>query len=195
MYKTDFVVFDGVEVPVSVLLRPEHHNRYGTVKDLPEEELVDPDELERVNLMEALQPILRLPVRGRKCSITPSIDEDGRVDWGAFATADFDEYRPDIDKPRYKSNILEEEKEDALLTIDMLKERIQKKGKYRVMRKVLYLARKGKIEIDQICDWDIWQLAKYCVRVTRLNKEIRELRERSRRAKQDKVDAFWQSMG
>jgi len=69
-------------------------------------------------------------LRGRKCSVKPGADEDGRVDLGAFSTVDCDEFRPDIDKPRYKSNILKEEKEDALLTINMFKERIKKKGKF-----------------------------------------------------------------
>jgi len=70
MYETDFVVYDGVEVPVSVLLKPERHNRYGTIKDLPEEELADPNELERVNLIEELQPIPSVDDE------VPSADED-----------------------------------------------------------------------------------------------------------------------
>jgi len=56
------------------------------------------------------------------------------------------------------------------------------------MREVLHLVRKREIEIGQVRDWDIWQLARYCVRVTRLTKEIRELRERSRRAKAPAVE-------
>ena len=193
--KTSINTYEGVVVPESVLLKPVRSSRYGSIEDLPDEELVSPKELERINFIEEFRPILQLPVRGRKCPITPSMDEDGRVDWGAFASADFEEYRPDIDKPRYKSNLLKEERENVILTIGMLKERIQKAGKYKAMRKVLNLVRKRIIEIDDIEDWDTWQLAKCCMRAALLKKEIIELLKKSRKEKQEKVEQLWRSMG
>jgi hypothetical protein len=193
--ETGFIVYDGIVVAESALLKRERSNRYGSVEGLPDEELLNPHELERVYLMEELRPILQLPVRGRKCPLTPSIDEDGRVDWGAFATADFDEYRPDIDKPRYKANVLREERKDVILMVGLLKERILKAGKYRAMRKALNYVRKGVIEIDDIQDWDTWQLAKYCMRAARLKKQIQELQEKSEQKRQKEFEDFWRSMG
>ena len=45
--ETSFVVVDGVVVPESALLQRERGSRYGSVPELPDEELADPEELER----------------------------------------------------------------------------------------------------------------------------------------------------
>ena len=193
--ETDFVIYEGVVVPESVLLKRERSNRYGSIEDLPDEELADPDELERVSFVEEFRPILQLPVRGRKCPIKPNIDEDGRIDWGAFATADFETYKPDIDKARYKSNLLREEHAGVILMIHTLKERIQKAGKYGAMLKILKYVWKGLIDIDDIQDWDTWQLVKCCVRAAKLKERIIKLREKSRLNREEEVEAFWRSMG
>jgi len=188
--ETSFMVYDGIVVPESVVLKRERSNRYGSVEGLPDEELVDPHEIERMYLMEELRPILQLPIRGRKCPIKPSIDEDGRVDWGAFATADFDEYRPDIDKPLYKANVLAEERRSRIFIIGMLKERIQKAGNYRAARTALKYVMKGIIEVDDIKDWDTWLLAKDYLRVRRLEKQIKKLQEQSRQRKLKELKAW-----
>ena len=59
-----------------VRLRRERGNRYGSVEGLSDDELADPDELERVVYMEEYGPILRLPVGGRRHPFYGSIDED-----------------------------------------------------------------------------------------------------------------------
>ena len=56
-------VYDGVEVPESPLLKREHKNKYGSVPGLNDEELADPDELERQVVREAFEPVLLLPVQ------------------------------------------------------------------------------------------------------------------------------------
>jgi len=193
--ETSFIVYDGIVVVESPLLKRKRSNKYGSVEGLPDEELVDPHEIERMYLMEELRPILQLPVRGRKCPIKPSIDEDGRVDWGAFATADFDEYRPDIDKPLYKANILAEERRSRIFIIGMLKDRIERAGNYNAARKILKHVLKGTIEVDDIEDWDTWLLAKDYLRVRRLEKQIKELKEKSKRKRQEEAEKFWRSMG
>ena len=40
--RTRFEVFDGVEVPVSPLLKRQRSSRYGSIADLDDEELIDP---------------------------------------------------------------------------------------------------------------------------------------------------------
>jgi hypothetical protein len=193
--ETDFIIYEGVVVPESVLLKRERSNIYGSIEDLPDEELADPEELERINLVEELRPILRLPVRGRKCPIKPSMDEDGRINWDAFGTADFDEYRPDIDKALYRANMLREEHGNVIWTVGMLKERIKKAGNYEAKCKAIKYVRMGIIEVDDINDWDTWQLAKYCMRALRLKKQIKRLQEKSRQRREKELEAFWRSMG
>jgi len=61
MYKmeTSFVIYEGVVVPESVLLKPKHRDRYGAIEDLPDEELADPDEIERCILRDELGQVRR----------------------------------------------------------------------------------------------------------------------------------------
>ena len=188
--ETDFVVYGGVRVPLWLLLKQGRVNRYGSVEGLSDEELVEPDELERMHLMEELRPVLQLPVRGRKCPIKPSIDEDGRVGCDTFGTMDFEEYRPDVDKPLYKANMLGEERKSVIITILMLRDRIKKASNYGVAWKLLKHARAGTIDVDDIKDWDAWQLAKCEMRVRRLERQIKELREKSKQAKLKKAEAW-----
>ena len=61
-------------------------NRYGSIPDLPYEELADPAELERQVFIREWGPILQLPVHPRS-PIKPNIDEHFGVDWGAFAVS------------------------------------------------------------------------------------------------------------
>jgi hypothetical protein len=77
-----------------MLLRPIRPRPYGSVQDLDDDELADPDELERQVYLEEFGPILALPVRGRKSQFRPSVDETGVVDWGAFGTVDFERTMP-----------------------------------------------------------------------------------------------------
>ena len=97
MEETDFVIVEGVVVPESVLLRAERENKYGSVPGLDDEELADPDELERQVFLEAFAPVLMLP-RPRSSGCRPDIDEHFGVDWGAFGTVDFDRFRPSFDR-------------------------------------------------------------------------------------------------
>jgi hypothetical protein len=78
--ETDFIIYEGVVVPESVLLKRERSNRYESIEDLPDEELADPDELERVVYKKMWWPILRLPQQRWECPIRPNIDEDGKID-------------------------------------------------------------------------------------------------------------------
>ena len=77
--ETSFVVVDGVVVPESALLRRERGTRYGSVPGLPDEELADPEELERQVYLEAFGPVLALPVDTRPADIVPAVDEIGGV--------------------------------------------------------------------------------------------------------------------
>ena len=171
-FEDEFEV-DGV--PVSPLLSRQKPNRYGSVPGLDDEELASPEELERQVFMEEWWPILRLPVRHRKCPIQPNIDEYFGVDWGAFATVDFERYSGGFDKARYKADQLREKLRDVLIMISIVSRRLPK-AKYQVLK---YL-RMGVIDLGDIENVDMYELARLYLRVRRLQREIRRLRKASR---------------
>jgi len=179
----------GIEVPESVLLKRLRTNKYGSVPGLDDSELADPDELERQVLRQEFAPVLALPVKARESCIRPNIDEGGTVDWGAFGTVDFDRYRPQFDKLRYKADKVAEQVKDVLIIFNIVNNRIRPKAKYLVLR---YL-RMGIIELEHIVNNDMLALARLFLRAERMRKEIAELQEASERRRQRKAAALWVS--
>ena len=178
MNEEESVIVDrGIVVPESPLLSREKAKKYGSVPGLDDEELADPAELERQVIREEFGPILRLPQRQKRWGLQPAIDESGDVDWGAFATVDFERTRPEFDKARYKAEKLREELRDALIILDIVKERLPGKAKYRVLK---YL-RMGVIDFEDIASDDMRDIARLYLRVRRLQREIGEATEASSR--------------
>ena len=188
--ETSFIVYEGVVVPESALLKKERSNRYGSIEDLPDEELADPDELERQFLRQEFAPVLALPVKTRKGWIRPNVDEDGRIDWGAFATVDFDRDQPEFDKARYKADKLREQWEDTILMLEMVRQRVPSKPATLIL-KYLWM---GIIELEHILDFEMWLLARYYLRARKLEQEIAKLEEASQRRRQKKAEAFFASL-
>jgi len=178
----------GIEVPESVLLKRLRPNKYGSVPGLDDSELADPDELERQFLEQEFGPVLALPVKAGRSSIRPNIDEGGRVDWGAFGTVDFDRYRPQFDKLRYKADKIAEQRKDVLIMFGIVNERIKAWEKYLVLK---YL-RMGIIELEHVVDNDMLALARLYLRAERMRKEIAELQEAGERRRQ-RTAALWAS--
>jgi hypothetical protein len=170
----------GIEVPESVLLRRLRPNKYGSVPGLDDSELADPDELERQVLKQEFAPVLALPDKSGRSCIRPNIDEGGGVDWGAFGTVDFDRYRPQFDKLRYKADKVAEQLKDLLIMFSIVNERIKTGAKYRVLK---YL-RMGIIELEHVVDGDMLALARLFLRAGRMRKEIAELQEAGERRQQ-----------
>ncbi len=192
MDQESFIVYEGVELPESPLLKVERKEKYGSVSGLDDEELADPDELERQFLRQEFAPVLALPVKTRQGWIRPNVDEDGRIDWGAFATVDFDRYRPEFfDKARYKADKLREQWADTILMLEMIRQRVSSKPAALILK---YL-RMGIIELEHILDFEMWSLARYYLRARRLQQEIAELEEASQRRRQKKAEAFFTSLG
>lgn len=187
----DFILHDGIVVPAVALRRQHRKERYGSVDGLPDEELADPDELERVIYKGMWWPILRLPQQRWECPIRPNMDEDGRVDWGAFDTVDFESYRPQHSKLRYKAEQMKEQLKDRVNLLRVISDRITNPAKYRILR----LVRKGRLDTDDIEDWDMWQLAVGYVRARRLRREIEQMLEKSRQQQEKKAEDLWASMG
>jgi len=186
MNEDNFVIYDGVEVAPLAFLKPIRNTGYGSIPDLPDEELASPDELERQVVRAELGPVLLLPVKSRKSGYCPAWDYSEDVGFDAFATVDFERGIPEFDKARYKADKLLEEVRFLVIRMSILSEHIPGNAKYKVLR----LAGKGIIEVDDIVDWDIWQLAKMYMRALWLRKQITELREASRRRKERKLKAW-----
>jgi hypothetical protein len=191
MDQQDFIRHAGIFVPAAALQQERQRTKYGTLKDLPDEELADPDELERVMYKEMWGPILALPRQRYERAMRPSIDEDGRVDWGAFGTVDFDSYRQDFDRLRYKAERLKDKQMDLAIMFEIASERIPGTAKYKVLKCV----RLGLLDADDIENWDVWQLAKLYLRILRLQRERYELKERSWQRQERRAEVFWRSVG
>jgi len=191
MDQENIEIYDGIVVPAAALRKQQRRERYGGVEGLPEEELADPDELERVLYKEMWWPILRLPRQRYERVIRPNGNEDGKPDWGAFGTVDFDRCRQDFDRLRYKAERLKDQQMDLVIMFEIVSERISSTAKY----KILKLVKLGRLDADDIENWDMWQLAKLYLRILRLQRQRYELKERSRKRRQEEEEAFWRSVG
>jgi hypothetical protein len=114
------------------------------------------------------------------------MDEDGRVDWGAFGTVDFDSYRPQFDKLRYKIEKLKEELNDLVLTLKMISARIP--GRARM--KILKLVRTGVLDIAHITDNQMYFLAEKYLQALRMREEIQRLQEKRKHRQEEKLKAW-----
>lgn len=185
--ETNFAVYENAVVPESPLLRVERSNGYGSVPGLDDSELASPDELERQVYRKEWGPVLALPARGSRSLIRPAVDEDGSVDFGAFATVDFDRYRPDkFDKARYKVDKLREEVRNLVIRFSIINEKMPQKAKYKVLK---YL-KLGIIELEDIDNWDMYFLGGLYLRILGLQKQIKELKESSWCRKQQQLKKF-----
>ncbi len=167
-------------------LRAEQRNRYGSVEGLPDEELADPDELERMVYLEEFGPILRLPVKDRRYPLYGSLDEDGRMDFGAFGTVDFDRLRGQFDKTRYKVDKLKEQLKDLVMMLTIVNERIPGKAKHKVLKYV----RMGILDLGEIEDNQMYFFAEMYLRAVRLRQEIATLQEAARHRRLRQMGAW-----
>jgi hypothetical protein len=191
MDQEDIEIYGGIVVPATALRQEQRRTRYGNLADLPDEELADPDELERVMYKQMWWPVFSLPQQRWECSIRPNMDEDGKVNWGAFGTVDFESYRPQHSKLRYKAERMKELLKDRVIGLRIISERIPGAAKWRILR----LIRKGRLDTDDIKDWDVWQLAVGYVRARRLRREIEQMLKKSRQKQEEKAEEMWAAMG
>jgi len=175
----------NVNVPGWSTWNRKRRAKYGSVPGLPDEELADPEELERVVMIEEWAPILMLPTK-QKRGFRPGIDESGDVDWGAFGTVDFDRMRPKLDKLQYKADKLREELEDTLLMFSTVNDRIPGKAKYLVLKHL----RLGILGLEHVLDFDMWRLGTHYLRARQLRQEIAELEEASQKRQERRMEAW-----
>ncbi len=184
--ETSFVIYEGIVVPESASLKRERKNRYGSVPGLDDEELAEPDELERRVVMDEWRPVLALPLQKKRSGITAAIDESGGVDWGAFGTVDFERTVPAFDNARYKLERLREELKDVMIMIGIVKGRMPGKAKYLVLK----CLQMGIIDMEDVVDDDMLALARLDRRARRLQKEGEGI-EAARIKRQEAALARW----
>ena len=185
-----FKTYQGIVVAEPVLLKPEQKDRWGHVAGLDEEELASPEELERQILRAEWGPVLDLPVNGKQGGFRPDVDEDGVV-FGAFGSVDFERVKAGFDKARYKADKLREQLKDVIIMFEMIRERLPRKSVAMVIK---YL-RMGIIDLEDISNFDAWQLGTLYLRARRLRKQITELEEASWQRKQERARRFFASLG
>ena len=174
--ENEFAEDEVEDVPVSALLHEERRNRYGSVPGLDDDELADPLELERQVFLQEWGPVLALPNRFEPRGIRPAIDEEGRVDWGAFGTVDFERITPEFNRTRYKADRLRDELENVVIMIGIVKERLP----VRERNRVLHYLHKGLIQPEHIVNDDMRALVTLRSRARRLQEQQAKLRAVSR---------------
>ncbi len=181
-----FETYQGIVAPAPIQVKPVKQNRYGSVPGLADEELAEPDELERQIFIEEFGPILALPIRKGDRGPRPELDEDGFV-VGAFATIDFDRIKSKIDKASYRADKLREELKNVLIMISIVKEHLPGRAKYLVLK---YL-NMGLINMEHISDSEMRSLAKLYMKAKNIQKQISELdKVRQRRMARIRAEMF-----
>lgn len=158
------------DMPASAALKPRT-DRYGGVPGLDDEELADPEELERMAFLRDFEPVLSLPVKRREGWVRPNFDE------GAFGSVDFDRLVPEFDKVRYKAEKLREQLRDLLITISIVKERLPSPASDVVLKHL----KTGLVQMEHVSE-DMECLAKLVGRADRLKKRLQDLQKRRRGA-------------
>jgi hypothetical protein len=157
--------------------RMRERKKHGCVAGLPDEELADPEELERQVFLEDWGAVLELPIRSGN-PIKPNIDEYFGVDWGAFGTVDFERTIPRIDKVGYKVEKLSEERRNVVMKLEIVGRRVPERTREEVLESV----RKGILDTGDIPDFDTYYVAELDLRARRLQREIvRLVKLRARR--------------
>ena len=184
------IEFEDVEkvdgVPVSPLLQVQRSSGYGSVPGLEDDELANPDELERQVMMQEFALVLDLPGSGKSNGVRASVDECGGVDWGAFGTVDFKQRAPELDKARYKAQKLREQLTHVTLLLEMVKQRVPGRAKFVVLKQL----RMGVIELEHLANEDMRALGRLYLRCRRLRQEIAQLEKVSWRRQRTKARAW-----
>ena len=175
-----YVTEDGRVVPEPTMIKVERQTGYGSVPGLDDEELADPEELERLVFIQEWWPILSLPQPRRQTFRWPGVDERGLIDWGAFGTVDFDRLRPPVDKSARKAAQLREQLDHVQIMLGMVRERLTSGAKAVLMNWL----RQHRSDADGIEDEDARAYIKWFLRARRLHRELRDLRELRRRRRE-----------
>ena len=176
MNEENLILYQGMEVPVTSVLTPIRNIGYGRVAGLPDEELLTGAELERWVYLQEFGPLLALPRLKRACFFRPNgFDDNGKPDFGAFGTVDFERYSGSFNKRLYRADRLKERLKDKSILFEIISERLRSIEKYTVLK----LLRAGIVELEYIADSDMYDLATVFLQICRLTSEIIELQKKA----------------
>ena len=164
----DDVVIEVCEVTTLRVRRP---SRYGSALGLQDEPPADPNELERVAYLADWFPILRIPIRSF-IRIRPALDEFGKLDWGPFATVDFERLHGEFDTAQYKVGRLKRELRDKVIMLECVAERVPVAAQVRIMEGL----RTGTLDLDDIENMDEWFFGRRYLQIRRLRAQLCTLR-------------------
>jgi hypothetical protein len=184
----NFIVYDGVEIPSSPFLRPLRNNGCGSIHDLPDEELASPEELEHIAFLMDFEPLFLLP-KPKAAEYNPALSWSN-PDYNAFLSMDFEREHV-FDKAKYKAGKLRDKLNDAVIMMRIISGRIKDNRK----REVLRLVKMKIVQLEQIQDFDMRQLATYYLRALRLKEEITMLEEASRQRNQKEYEKWLEALG
>ncbi|MCO6438589.1 MAG: hypothetical protein J5J06_15970 [Phycisphaerae bacterium] len=162
----------GVVVAESALLKVERGTGYGSVPGLEDEELADPDELERQVMIAEWGPILAIPITWKRPLIRPQLDGNNKLDWGAFGTVDFDRLRPTFNPGLRLAQELEEDLRNAVIMLGVVSQRLANEARGEALRMIHMF----NVEADYFDDWSQWAFARWYLRARTLRRRIRGLR-------------------
>jgi len=174
MNSSELKQHDIDDIPVSATLEVERQSRYGGVPGLTDDELADPNELERIAFLRFWEPVLTLPIKPRQTWLRPAFDESGRADWGAFDTVDFERLYGPIRRPRRRAEQLRERLNDLIIMLSIVKDRVTRRDRYLVIKQL----RMGFTRFEHIADDDMRAFAELYLRADRLKAEIAQIEER-----------------
>lgn len=176
-------VEDGIEVPEPGVLRVERLSRHGSIPYLRDSELADVRKLEQAVYREMWKPLMVLPKPVRNWRPYAKLDADGRLDWGAFGTVDFERMHGHGCPWTYREQQIRDDLMHATIMLEMVEERLPRHTQLPVLR----LVRQGVLDIDDIENPHMHAIARWDTRVRRLRQELRTLQEarRSRLAPDD----------
>ncbi len=165
------------DIPVAATIKVERNTGYGSVPGLDDEELLNEQELERWVEWQTWGPVLALPCQRPKWSIRPTIDEQGRPDWGAFGTVDFERVSGGFDKARYKADKLRAELRMVLIRLECIRERLPARAAYLTLKHV----REGVLSEEHLTSDAVRVFVRLQRRAQQLREEIGSLRAASSR--------------
>ena len=151
----------------------ERSKGYGSVPGLPDEELADVAEMERMTYLDMWGPVLSLPQQGQRES-----------EWwkgDAFKTHDFAALCGDFKWRWSRSEELKLELRNARIMREMVWERVDPRKTWPIVR----LVRQDVLELEHIEDTDVRAAAKWDQRVRALRDRLEDLWERPRRGDGD----------
>ncbi|MBL7224359.1 MAG: hypothetical protein ISS72_10940 [Candidatus Brocadiae bacterium] len=179
-----YETYEGMVVPEPVLVKVERADKHGRVPGLQDEELADPDELERQALREEFEPILLLP------KPTRGFPDESELDWSAFGTVDFARTRPARDRAREKADELREQLKNKLIILAIVKERLP-----RAATLVLKYLRMGIIDLGHITNVEMLAAARLFLQARSLQRELWRVDNAARKRKERACERWLEALG